>query len=71
KQGVAVSREEYELGLDSIAVPLSWVEGEGPVAVNVSLPTSRAAGSARAQLTHELREAAAAIELAAGIGAAA
>jgi IclR family acetate operon transcriptional repressor len=68
---VALSRGEYEVGLDSIAVPLAWVGDEGPVAVNVSLPGSRAAGAARAELTEELRRVAADIEAGAGIRAAA
>ncbi len=67
RSGVALSHEEYETGLDSIAVPLAWVEGEGPVAVNVSLPSSRALGDVGAELTRDLRAAAAAIEAAAGV----
>jgi IclR family acetate operon transcriptional repressor len=58
REGVAYSREEYELGLHSIAVPLAWIEGDGPVAVNVSLPSSRAGREATAELTRELRAAA-------------
>jgi DNA-binding IclR family transcriptional regulator len=58
RDGVAYSREEYELGLHSIAVPLAWVEGDGPVAVNVSLPSSRAGRDATAELTRELQAAA-------------
>ena len=55
---MAYSREEYEVGLHSIAVPLAWVDGDGPVAVNVSLPSSRAGREATAELTRELRAAA-------------
>ena len=58
RDGVAYSREEYELGLHSIAVPLAWVDGDGPVAVNVSLPSSRAGRDATAELTRELQAAA-------------
>jgi DNA-binding IclR family transcriptional regulator len=58
RDGVAYSREEYEVGLHSIAVPLAWVEGDGPVAVNVSLPSSRAGRDATAELTRELQAAA-------------
>ncbi|HEV7846302.1 MAG TPA: IclR family transcriptional regulator, partial [Thermoleophilaceae bacterium] len=58
REGVSHSREEYELGLHSIAVPLDWVDGDGPVALNVSLPSSRAGREASAELTRELREAA-------------
>jgi len=61
REGVAYSREEYEIGLHSIAVPLAWVDGDGPVAVNVSLPSSRAGRDATAELTRELRAAAARI----------
>lgn len=58
RDGVAHSREEYEVGLHSIAVPLTWVDGDGPVAVNVSLPSSRAGRDATAELTRELQAAA-------------
>jgi IclR family acetate operon transcriptional repressor len=58
REGVAYSREEYELGLHSIAVPLAWVDGDAPVAVNVSLPSSRAGRDASAELTRELKAAA-------------
>jgi IclR family acetate operon transcriptional repressor len=58
RDGVAYSREEYELGLHSIAVPLAWADGDGPVAVNVSLPSSRAGRDATVQLTSELQVAA-------------
>ncbi len=58
RDGVAYSREEYEVGLHSIAVPLAWVDGDGPVAVNVSLPSSRAGRDATAELTRELQAAA-------------
>jgi DNA-binding IclR family transcriptional regulator len=58
RDGVAYSREEYEVGLHSIAVPLAWVDGDGPVAVNVSLPSSRAGREATAELARELQAAA-------------
>ena len=61
REGVAYSREEYEVGLHSIAVPLAWVDGDGPVAVNVSLPSSRAGREATAVLIRDLRATAAAI----------
>jgi len=67
RDGVAFSHEEYEVGLDSIAVPVAWIDGDGPAAVNVSLPSSRAKGEAAAGLTRDLRATAAAIEAAAGI----
>ena len=55
REGVAHSRDEYELGLSSIAVPLTWVEGDGPVAVNISLPVvaSRPGGDAPARARAE------------------
>jgi DNA-binding IclR family transcriptional regulator len=71
REGVAYSREEYEIGLHSIAVPLPWVEGDGPVAVNVSLPSSRAGRDATAELVRELRATAAAITGSGATGAAA
>jgi IclR family acetate operon transcriptional repressor len=58
RDGVAYSREEYEVGLHSIAVPLAWVDGDGPVALNVSLPSSRAGRDASAELARELQAAA-------------
>lgn len=61
REGVAYSREEFEVGLHSVAVPLAWVEGDGPVAVNVSLPSSRGGREATAELTRELRAAVARI----------
>jgi IclR family acetate operon transcriptional repressor len=67
RDGVARSNGEYEVGLASLAVPLRWVGGDEPVAVNVSLPGSRAGRDAAAGLLRELEAAAAAIERAAGI----
>ena len=61
REGVAHSREEFEIGLHSVAVPVAWVDGDGPVAVNVSLPASRAGREATAELTRGLRETAARI----------
>ena len=58
RDGVAYSREEYEVGLRSSAVPLAWVDGDGPVAVNVSLPSSRAGRDATGELARELQAAA-------------
>ncbi|MEA2409412.1 MAG: IclR family transcriptional regulator, acetate operon repressor [Thermoleophilaceae bacterium] len=61
REGVAYSREEYEVGLHSIAVPLAWIDGDAPVAVNVSLPSSRGGREATTELARELRAAAARI----------
>ena len=65
--GVAISRDEYELGLHSIAVPVIWLDGARSAAVNVSLPGARATAAARRELTAALRACAAAIESAAGL----
>lgn len=70
RDGVARSNEEYEAGLTSFAVPLHRLAGDEPVAVNVSLPSSRAGRDAAAALIRELEETAAAIERAAGVAAA-
>jgi IclR family acetate operon transcriptional repressor len=56
--GVAVSEEEYEVGLVSIAVPVRWIEGPGSGAINVSLPAGRATTGFREQLTRSLLRAA-------------
>ncbi len=57
--GLAVSDQEYEPGLASLAVPVAWPEG--PAALNVSLPTARATGAFREQYVPLLQEAAEAI----------
>jgi IclR family acetate operon transcriptional repressor len=61
REGVAYSREEFEIGLHSLAVPVAWVETDGPVAVNVSLPAPRAGRDATAKLVEELHATAEAI----------
>jgi IclR family acetate operon transcriptional repressor len=60
--GVAVSEEEYEIGLASIAVPVRWLEGPGSGAINVSLPVGRATPEFRRELTRGLLKTAAAID---------
>ena len=60
--GVAVSAEEYEVGLVSIAVPVRWIGGSDTAAINVSLPAGRATEDFRRQLTEALLAAADAIE---------
>jgi DNA-binding IclR family transcriptional regulator len=60
--GVTVSEEEYEVGLVSIAVPVSWIDGPGTAAINVSLPASRATPEFRRELTRGLLDAARAID---------
>jgi IclR family transcriptional regulator, acetate operon repressor len=59
---VAVSDEEYEIGLVSIAVPVRWIDGPGRGAVNVSLPAGRATESFRHRLARRLRATARAID---------
>jgi IclR family acetate operon transcriptional repressor len=65
--GVAISREEYEIGLDSIAVPVAWLDDGDPVAINVSLPSSRDVDEVRERLVHGLLQTSAASTAAAGI----
>src|SRR5262249_51141431 len=60
--GVAVSDEEYEVGLVSLAVPVRWIDGPGTAALNVSLPAARATPTVRAELTSGLLETARAID---------
>lgn len=62
RTGVAVSEEEFEIGLDSAAVPVTGPDGPGTAAINVSLPTARATEAFRRQLTDELLEAARAVD---------
>jgi IclR family acetate operon transcriptional repressor len=52
--GVAISEEEYEVGLFSIAVPVRWLHGPGTGAINVSLPATRASAEFRDRLTERL-----------------
>jgi DNA-binding IclR family transcriptional regulator len=56
RDGVAVSWEEYEIGLASLAVPVAGA------AVNVSLPTTRATRAFRTELVGRLRAIAARVE---------
>lgn len=56
--GVAISEEEYEVGLVSIAVPVRWIDGPGSGAINVSLPAGRATSAFRERLARGLRAAA-------------
>ncbi len=68
--GVAVSEEEYEVGLVSIAVPVRWIDGPGTAAVNVSLPAGRATLEFRAALTRGLVDAARGIDRDMGVAGA-
>jgi IclR family acetate operon transcriptional repressor len=65
----AWSRDEFERGLSSVAVPVRWDAGEGPAAINVSLPSPRATVAARRELAGSLRATAAAIESVGSLGA--
>jgi DNA-binding IclR family transcriptional regulator len=67
RDGVAISHEEYEVGLESIAAPLAWFDDHARAALNVSLPSSRARGGAAAELAAALQATATAIEAAAGV----
>jgi IclR family acetate operon transcriptional repressor len=69
ESGIAVSDEEYEIGLASLAVPLRPPAERGPAAINVSLPVSRATAEARERIAAGLRRAADAIAAAAGAAA--
>ncbi len=61
ERGIAVSEEEYEVGLISIAVPVDWLDGPGTAAINVSLPAGRATPDFRDVLGRGLGEASRAI----------
>ena len=67
--GVAVSEEEYEVGLVSLAVPVRWIDGPGTAALNVSLPAARATPTVRDELTDGLLRTARAIDDEMGAGA--
>jgi IclR family acetate operon transcriptional repressor len=56
RSGVALSHEEYEVGLDAISAPVVSTDGAGPLAAGVSLPTSRATAAVRAQIAERLLE---------------
>jgi DNA-binding IclR family transcriptional regulator len=57
--GVAISEQEYEIGLDSIAVALAWPQENA--AINISLPTQLDTPQARRALVQGLRRTARAI----------
>jgi IclR family acetate operon transcriptional repressor len=60
--GVAISEEEYEIGLISLAVPVRWLDGPGTAAINVSLPAGRATAEFCQELTRGLLRTASAID---------
>ena len=62
RDGFALSEEEFELGLVSLAVPLAATGGRTPLAINVSLPSLRATASERKRLLERLRRTAEVIE---------
>jgi IclR family transcriptional regulator, acetate operon repressor len=68
--GVAVSEEEYEVGLVSVAVPVRWIDGPGTASINVSLPAGRATSEFRAALTRGLLDAAGRIDREMGVAGA-
>jgi DNA-binding IclR family transcriptional regulator len=61
RSGVALSHEEYERGLDAMAVPVASFDGAGPFAAGVSMPTSRATAAVRADIVELLRKTAGAM----------
>jgi IclR family pca regulon transcriptional regulator len=61
-EGFAVSEEEFETGLVSLAVPLAAGGGDQPLAINVSLPSQRATGVNRRAVLERLQEAGERIE---------
>lgn len=63
ERGFAISKEEYEVGLISVAVPVRWLDGPGTAAINASLPIARATSEFRVHLTRRLLTAARAIDL--------
>jgi IclR family acetate operon transcriptional repressor len=67
ESGVSHSDEEYEIGLVSIAVPVSWTGRPGSAAINVSLPSARATPEVRDELESRLRACADAIAAAASV----
>jgi DNA-binding IclR family transcriptional regulator len=62
RDGFAVSEEEFEIGLVSLAVPLADAGDRAPLAINVSLPSFRATESERERLIDRLRKTAEVIE---------
>lgn len=61
RSGIALSEEEYEVGLVSLAVPVRWLDGPGSAAINVSLPAGRATPAFRDELASALLDGARAI----------
>jgi len=59
--GLAVSEEEYEVGLVSLAVAAGTLPDGRPLALNVSLPAARAGTGSRETIAGSLRRAAAAL----------
>ena len=61
RDGFALSEEEFEIGLVSLAVPVPTPDDQGPLAINVSLPSLRAGRAEHEALVARLRETAAVI----------
>lgn len=70
RTGVSLSAEEYEIGLVSIALPVTWTGGLGSAAINVSLPASRVTPESTVELIGRLRGAADAMDTEMGAAAA-
>lgn len=62
RTGVSRSDQEYEIGLISIAVPVSWAGELGFAAINVSLPASRLTDQFHTELVDRLLETARTID---------
>jgi DNA-binding IclR family transcriptional regulator len=56
RDGLALSEEEFEIGLVSLAVPVRDARDRAPLAINVSLPSLRATRTQRQRLAARLRE---------------
>lgn len=56
RDGFAVSEEEFEMGLVSLAVPLVPPGGDPPLAINISMPSQRATDSSREAMLERLRQ---------------
>jgi IclR family acetate operon transcriptional repressor len=73
RDGVAISEEEYEIGLVSLAIAIVRLDGPGSAAINLSVPAARAGPGPRAEMLEALRTTAeriATATVAAGIGGA-
>ena len=61
RDGFALSEWEFQIGVVSLAVPVPVPDDQGPLAINVSLPSLRAGRAEHEALVARLRETAAVI----------